>query len=361
MNAVATEQTAAWKQVSGLALTIGEVQVEQLELAGVIQWPRVTTIVTLGGNGAFGKGEDVSYDGELQAALLPHYAALELEGDWTIESFSAHLETLALQPPAGERPWFDHPNFQRWTLESAALDLALRQAGLTFAEAIGAENHPLRFCVSMGVGDPPSASKVLDWLKAHPQIEFKLDAARTWDDPLVAALAETGQVKVIDIKGLYVGEWIDNTPDPDLYARLATGFGHDVWLEDAKLIPETTAALGPEGVMRLSWDYALHHPDDLETLPFPPIAINIKPSRFGSLRAIFQAVEWCRQRGIPAYSGGQFELGYGRTQGQQLAACLYPDSPNDIAPVAWHTASPGDQVPLSPLTVPGGRGFGWDA
>ena len=39
-------------------------------------------------------------------------------------------------------------DYRRWAFESAALDLALRQAGTSLAEAVGREYRPVRFVAS---------------------------------------------------------------------------------------------------------------------------------------------------------------------------------------------------------------------
>ena len=46
----------------------------------------------------------------------------------------------------------------------------------------------------------------------YPEIRFKLDASDKWTDEVVAELAATGAVDVVDLKGLYDGDWVDATP-----------------------------------------------------------------------------------------------------------------------------------------------------
>ena len=88
--------------------------------------------------------------------------------------------------------------------------------------------------------------------------------------------------------------------------------------------------------------------------------LNIKPSRFGSLRALLDCVGRAQAAGMVLYGGGQFELGVGRDQIQALASLLYPDGPNDVAPREYHGAPHAD-VPPSPLVPLGhqGPGFGF--
>ena len=56
------------------------------------------------------------------------------------------------------------------------------------------------------------------------------------------------------------------------------------------------------------------------------------------------------------YGGGQFELGPGRTQIQNLASLLYPEAPNDVAPVGFHAPEPAAGLEPSPLAPPVGFG-----
>ena len=81
----------------------------------------------------------------------------------------------------------------------------------------------------------------------------------------------------------------------------------------------------------------------------PPRFLNVKPSRFGTVQRLFEAVEVCRERGIGCYGGGQFELGPGRGQIQARASLFYPDAPNDVAPGGYNAPEPAAGLPASPL------------
>ena len=89
--------------------------------------------------------------------------------------------------------------------------------------------------------------------------------------------------------------------------------------------------------------------------------VNVKPSRFGSLRALCDAYDYCAERGIGAYGGGQFELGPGRGQIQYLASLFHPDTPNDVAPGGYNdsraAAGPAGQPARPPQ--PSQTGFRW--
>ena len=48
-------------------------------------------------------------------------------------------------------------DYRRWAFESAALDLALRQAGASLADALGLRPAPSRFVVSTRLDEPADA------------------------------------------------------------------------------------------------------------------------------------------------------------------------------------------------------------
>ena len=80
--------------------------------------------------------------------------------------------------------------------------------------------------------------------------------------------------------------------------------------------------------------------------------VNVKPSRFGPLRALFATYDFCAEQGIGAYGGGQTELGVGRDHIQYLAALFHPDTPNDVAPREFNLPQIPDGLPQSPLELP---------
>ena len=312
--------------VKDLKLVVDRLEPEPKALP-VKTFTRRTTVFRLHGGGHEGVGEDVSYEEEIHLSVgadpLP-----DLTGEHTLDSFSA---LVASQP--GYRPW---------GLESAALDLALRQAGTSLAKAVGREPRPVRFVVSQ--------SAVRELLALYPCLRFKLDASDSWTDELAAELAATGAVDVVDLKGLYEGDWLDATPSAELYARVAEAFPQ-AWLEDARLNGETRPVLEPHR-NRLTWDFPIHSVADVEALPFAPECLNSKPSRFGSVRRLFDFYDFCEERGIAIYGGGQFELGPGRGQIQHLASLFHPDAPNDVAPKEYNEGGPRPGLPQSPLPPP---------
>ena len=60
------------------------------------EFTRKTTEIRLVGAGEEGFGEDVTYDGDEQGAQQARGPVLPLAGEWTIDGFSRHLDTLPL-------------------------------------------------------------------------------------------------------------------------------------------------------------------------------------------------------------------------------------------------------------------------
>jgi hypothetical protein len=342
--------------LADLPLEVESYSLEGLERDVSSDFTRLTTVVRLRGGGHEGVGEDVAYDALDHVAAQDAGADVPLAGRHTIESFSQLIAEADLWPsPPVREPSYD---YRRWAYESAALDLALNQAGRSFAEALGREPRPVTFVVSLRLGDPPTIDPLRRRLDRYPSLRFKLDPTSGWDDDLIAAVAATGAVDSVDFKGAYEGTPVDQPADPRLYRAVVEAFP-DAWIEDPKLGPETDEILRDHHD-RITWDAIIHSVEDIDALPFPPRMVNLKPSRFGSLRALCAAYDLCADRGIGAYGGGQFELGPGRGQIQYLASLFHPETPNDVAPGGYNDPEPEAGLPDSPLPPePAATGFRW--
>ena len=321
-----------YARVAELPLEVQGYTLERLEAGVTRNLERVTTLVRLAGAGEEGLGEDVTWYTEAHDREQAAGSTRPLAGSWTLESFSS---ALGIEEP-----------HQRWAYESAALDLALRQAGRSLAEALGRTPHSVTFVVSPGLGEPPSAEPLLRRLELYPDLRFKLDPASEWTEELVQELAGTGTIDIVDYKAFYGGP---DSPPPDLelYRRVAEGFP-EAWLEDPALTEETDAVLGPHRD-RITWDAPITSVAAVEGLAFPPRTLNVKPSRFGFLRELLDFYDYCATQGIALYGGGMFELAPGRGQIQHLASLFNPDGTNDVAPGGYNAREPRPGLPSSPL------------
>ena len=346
---------STFARLADLPLVVDGYALEPHELDVSSAFTRKSTTIHLRGRGEEGLGEDVTYAPEDHEAAWAEGPTLPLAGTFTLAGFADHVATLDLFP--ARPPDYDvYRRYRRWGYESAALDLALRQAGTALHEVLEREPRPVSFVVSLRLGEPPTLEPVTARLARYPDLRFKLDATSGWTEELVAALRQSGAVDSVDFKGQYEGTTVDQAADPVLYRRVADAFPQ-AWLEDPRLTDETDPILAPHRD-RITWDAPIHAIADVEALPFPPRMVNVKPSRFGSLRALLDAYDWLEARGIGAYGGGQFELGVGRDQIQLLAALFHPDTPNDVSPAGFHVPDPPAGLPTSPLAAnPAPTGF----
>ena len=346
-----------WEQLRDLPLTVESVAFER-QSASFSDFERVTTLVRLRGAGAEGLGEDVSVspfpEDEEEGTLHVLVPPFPLAGNWTLESFCDQLGSFEQWPVAPS--WDVMRRWRNWAFESAALDLALAQAGLPLDDALGREPAPVRFVNSLGLGEPPTFEPIARRLEVHPDLRFKLDVTPEWTPALMEAVAATGAVEIIDFKGHYQLELGELPELLAMYERAIEAFP-DALLEDGHDLPEVAALLADQG-HRISYDAPIHEAADLDTVPLAPRAVNIKPCRVGDLRSLFDVYAECRARGLVMYGGGMGEVGEGRGQIQLLAALFHADSPNDVAPSGYNAETPAAELPASPLPArPAPTGF----
>jgi hypothetical protein len=331
-----------WERLANLTLDVEEFSTERKSVDVSSQFTRVSTTVVLRGAGEEGRGEDVTYTPEDH----DWFPQLDPPGKTTLGELSSLV--AGLQFFEGEPKMAASLDYRRWAFESAALDLALRQNGLSLGAALELEYRPVRFVVS-------TRDDAFAWLEHNPELELKLDPESEWERPFMERLAATGRVRVLDLKAYYRGTVVDQPPDPKLYAAVVELFP-DVVIEDAALDGECGDILRDEAG-RLSFDAPIHSVADVEALAIRPGWMNIKPSRFGSASRLLECIEFCDANGIRMYGGGQFELGVGRRHIQVLASLFYADGPNDVAPSEYNAGGPRAGLPRSPLPPPEAVGF----
>ncbi|HEY2258315.1 MAG TPA: hypothetical protein VGH45_01305 [Solirubrobacteraceae bacterium] len=350
---------STFERLAGLALEVDGYELEGLRANVSSGFERLSTVVHLRGAGTEGVGEDVVYDAPDHVALQEAGPVHQLAGDYTLGEFCELIDGLDLFPVPPQREV--SRLYRRWTFHSAALDLALRQAGAPLHAVLGREPQPVTFVVSLRLGEPATLGPVQSRRQTYPTLRFKLDATSSWTPELIAGLVETGAVDSIDFKALYRGTVVDQAPDPVLYRRVVEAFP-DAWLEDPDVVDEGTAAALADVHDRITWDAPIHSIADIEALPFPPRMVNLKPSRIGGLKKLCDTYDYCAEHGIGAYGGGQFELGPGRGQAQYLASLFHADTPNDLAPVGFNESEPRPGLATSPLRPAAEPiGFRWNA
>jgi hypothetical protein len=344
---------SSYERIAELPLEIESVGFEGRELKFNEDFTRATTLIELRGpGGEKGVGEDVVYD-ELDHVNLQMDGpgTIDLAGTYTIDEFSKRLEETQLFPAPPVRGEVSEL-YRRWAFESAALDLALVQAGRSLPQVLDRTPQPVNFVVSMRLGEwestePEKPDRALRLLERYPGTKLKLDPTNNWRQELVDALVATGAVDSLDLKGQYKGTPVDVETDPELYRIVIDAFPN-AWLEDPDVSDETKPILD-EVADRITWDAPIHSVADVLAMPWRPKMVNIKPSRFGPLSNLFEMYDWCEAEGVGAYGGGQTELGPGRGHIQYLASLFHPDTPNDVAPSGYNEPQLPDGLPTSPL------------
>ncbi|MGH2947837.1 MAG: hypothetical protein ACRDPC_16560 [Solirubrobacteraceae bacterium] len=344
----------AWARLSSLPVLVESYELERLSATFSYGFERVTTLVRLRGGGAEGLGEDVSPFEDEADTLHVAGPVLPLAGEWTLESFCDHLAQVDQWPV--EPRWDFARRWRNWAFESAALDLALNQAGRALHEVIGREPGPVRFVNSLGLGDPPTFDPIRRRLEHHHGLRFKVDAVPAWTPELMDEVAATGAVEIVDFKGQYGLEMGELPALLAMYERAIAAFP-DALLEDAHDLPEVAKLLEPEA-QRISYDAPIQTVESLDATPLEPRAVNVKPCRVGDLRSLLDLYDAVHERGLIAYGGGMAELDAGRGQIQLLASLFHPDGPNDVAPGGYNLDTPAPDLPPSPLpAAPAPTGF----
>jgi len=348
---------ATYARVAGLPLRIDRCELRPLVRDVSSGFTKISTVVRLSGDGHEGLGEDITWDQIDQIEQLRHAGDLSwLRGTRTLEEFSTLVglaDLFPVEPIRGSTRFY-----RRWAFESAALDLALRQNGLSLQDAIGRVAEPVTFVVSTGLGDPAGLGPLHVLRSLNPSLRFKLDPTPSWGRALVAELAALDCVDVVDMKGRYSNATVAMDADPALYRRVFEALPSAL-IEDPAVADDTVELLDSHR-NRVTWDEPIHSVADIESLPWAPRLLNLKPSRFGSVRRLFDTYDYCKAHGIGAYGGGMFEQGPGRGQLQYLASLFHPDGPNDLAPIAYNMRSPLGDLPRSPLPPePHPTGFRW--
>jgi hypothetical protein len=353
----APQLDVTYARVAELPLLIDRCELVPLVRDTTGGFTKVSIVVRLSGGGHEGEGEDITWDQIDQIEQLRRAGDLSwLRGRRTLDEFSTLLGLADLFPVEPIRE--SARQYRRWAFESAALDLALRQNGLSLENALGREAESLTFVMSTRIDDAGDVASLRKLRGVLPTLRFKLDPVPSWNGELLAELVSLAGVDVIDMKGLYRNARVAMEPEPDLYRRVFEALP-EAWIEDPALTDDTAELLDLHRD-RITWDAPIGSVGDIEALPWPPRNVNLKPARFGSVRRLFDTYDYCEAQGIGAYGGGMFEQGPGRGQLQYLASLFHPGGPNDLAPMAYNLHRDANELPRSPLPPePHDTGFRW--
>ena len=94
---------------------------------------------------------------------------------------------------------------------------------------------------------------------------------------------------------------------------------------------------------RLTWDFPIHSVADVEALPFPPECLNSKPSRFGSVRNLFDFYDLCEAHAVRLTVPSGWEVV--RHEGEFDAPAPSSDDLEALANAVREAASPQRRSP----------------
>ena len=237
--------------------------------------------------------------------------------------------------------------WRNWAFESAALDLALRQAGLTLPDALGrsvaagAVRELARARRSaVGRGDRPALRAEPDGrLQARRRRGVERRRSSTSWRRWAASRRSTSRAATA-CRSRTRTRWWRCTASCWRRSRRRCS-------RTRTSSPRVEALLEPVRD-RVSFDAPIRRAGDITTR-----TINVKPSRIGGVRPLLEIYKFCAANGVAMYGGGMGELGIGRGQIELLAALFHADAPNDVAPSAFNAAELADGLPASPLVLDG--------
>jgi L-alanine-DL-glutamate epimerase-like enolase superfamily enzyme len=291
--------------LAALPVQVSEVSVRRatVSLDDYPGGPRPSSVVVLSGRGRSGFGENVAFTDEEHARFAARAGAL-VRRPSDGRGGTGRVDTLVDPEARG---------YERAALEAALVDLALRQAGTTLAALTGVTRMPLRVVTSFAACANPAERARQLRASGHTE-DLKVDVDPAWDSRVQAALAAEPGIAILDFKGR--GE-----------ARLAD--------ELSTLFPEVIFEDPPAGTRhtRIARDASLADAGAVAAALTEPAAVNLKAPRMGGPLEVLRGLALATRARLPAYLGGMFEVGVGRTQARQLAALFCPEAPNDLAPI----------------------------
>ena len=171
--------TATYARVASLPVVVERCELLPLVRDTTSGFTKVSIVVRLSGGGHTGEGEDITWDQIDQIEFLRGGEQLGwLHGTRTLDELSALLGLANLFPV---EPIRDSSRlYRRWAFESAALDLALRQRGLSLEQAVGGRPGPSASWRRSGSGSRRACSRSESCSPPRPGCG-SIDATPGWE------------------------------------------------------------------------------------------------------------------------------------------------------------------------------------
>ena len=314
---------------------------------------RKTTVIHLHGGGEEGVGEDVVYDAEDHDALQAAGPSLDLAGETTLGDFCERIDALDLFPAEPVRGEISRL-YRRWAFHSAALDLALRQAGRPLHDVLGRTPQPGRVrqlaAPRASTTAPPTRAEIERLLERYPTLRFKLDPTPAWDDALDRRRSSaTGAIDSLDYKGHYKGTIVDNPADPVFYRRVAEALpgrlARGPRPRGGRHRRGAGAAPRPHHVGRADPLDRRHRGAAVRAADGERQALALRRAAAPAARATTTAPSTASAR----TAGGSSSSAPGAGRRSTSPRSSIRDTPNDLAPGGYNETEPPDGLPASPL------------
>ena len=256
-------------------------------------------------------------------------------------------------------PVFRH--YRRWAFESAALDLALRQAGRSLARGARPRAAPGHASSSRSrLGEPPThRAGRRAGSPRYPGLRFKLDAhARLGRRADRRSSSRPARSTRSTSRAPTRARRSTSTPTRRSTAAIAEAFP-DAWLEDPDLDRPRGARRARAPPDRITWDAPIHSVADIRGARRSRRGRSTSSRRASARsRRCSPATTSARQRGIGRLRRRPVRARRRPRADPVLAALFHPDAPNDIAPGglrrARSRARPARASPLDPRPEPTG-------
>lgn len=239
------------------------------------------------------------------------------------------------------------------TVEMAVLDAELTAAGIGLGSRLGAGAVPVPAGGLVGIPEDRRVESLLDGVDAvaerglrrvrlkiepgwdaapvaavrrrHPDLPLQADANGAYRWPGTGAEA-AGNLVALDDYGLVCIEQPLPPADLGAHAELADRLATPICLDESLTTPSRVVDAIRSGACEVAC---------------------LKPSRLGGLLAARRAQEACRTAGVPAFVGGFFETGLGRSANASLAGLAGFTLPGDLTdPGGYLVENPWEYPPL---------------
>ena len=171
---------STWELLAELPVEIEDYALEPLQATVSSEFERKSTVIRLRGAGRRASARTSPTTPSTTTSCRPPVRPCRSPGASRSPPSAEHLAGLSLFPEPPQREV--SARYRTWAYESAALDLALRQAHTTLHAALGASRSRCASSSRCASASRPSLEPVRRRLELYPGLRFKLDPTSSWDE-----------------------------------------------------------------------------------------------------------------------------------------------------------------------------------